>query len=357
LDNCWWTPAGAGLPLTNPATQSRSGGTTIQLIATFFLLVTIGLCFVGWTTTTPEESTKAALLKTGQLLNVHQFDYRLNSPQICAESTVQQPFFLALVHSKANHFRQRQVIRQTWASQHDLIRHVFLVGLADQTGLEGTMDIQSLLESENAKYSDLVQGDFVDHYRNLTYKNLMGLKWIGQYCPSVRFVLKSDDDAFIDVLQLQKFIERTWPSGPPSETLICNVHEDALVQRSGKWAVSREEYPSNTYPAFCSGLAYVMRPQLASKLFRSASKVPALWVDDVFVTGILAASVNVRHFYLNLRYTHQQDDLVQWLETNLPSNPLPFIVSELDTSRPEWPRLAHRLWNRTCTYNAVDSDS
>jgi hypothetical protein len=355
LDDCWWTPAGAGLPLTKPVTQSRSGG--IQLIATIFFLVTIGLCVVGWTTTPPEESTATTLLQTDQLFNLRTFDYRLNSPQICAQSTV-QPFFLALVHSKANHFRQRQVIRQTWASQRDLIRHVFLIGLADQTGLEkGTMDIQSLLESENAKYSDLVQGEFVDHYRNLTYKNLMGLKWVGQYCPSVSFVLKSDDDAFIDVAQLRKFIERTWPSGPPAETLICNVHEDAVVQRSGKWAVSDEEYPSKTYPAFCSGLAYVMRPQLASKLLRSASRVKALWVDDVFVTGILAASVNVRHFYLNLRYTHQQDDLVQWLETNLPSNPLPFIVSELDTSRSEWPRLAHRLWNRTCTYNAVDSDS
>lgn len=356
LDGCWWTPVGASLPLTNPVTQSRSGGTTIQLIAAFLLLVTVGLCFVGRTTTPTEESTTAALLQTRGLLDIRQFDYRLNSPQICAQLTV-QPFFLALVHSKANHFRQRQVIRQTWASQRDLIRHVFLIGLADQTGLEGTMDVQSLLESENAKYNDLVQGEFIDHYRNLTYKNLMGLKWVGQYCPSVRFVLKSDDDAFIDVVQLKKFIERTWPSGPSAETLICNVHEDAPVQRSGKWAVSHEEYPSKTYPAFCSGLAYVMRPELANKLFRWANKVPALWVDDVFVTGILAASVNVRHFYLNLRYTHQQDDVVQWLGTDLPSNPLPFIVSELDTSRPEWPQLAHRLWNRTCTYNAVDSDS
>lgn len=287
---------------------------------------------------------------------MRQYDYQLNSPQVCAQNTV-QPFFLALVHSKANHFRQRQVIRQTWASQRDLIQHVFLVGLTDQTGLEGAMDVQSLLEAEHAKYSDLVQGDFVDHYRNLTLKNLMGLKWVGQYCPSVRFVIKSDDDAFVDAAQLRRFIERTWPAGPPAEILMCNVHEDAIVQRTGKWAVSREEYPSKTYPAFCSGLAYVMRPELASKLFRASSRIPPLWVDDVYVTGLLAASVNVRHFYLNLRFTHQQEDIVQWLDSNPPpSSPLPFIISELDTSRAEWPRLAHRLWNKTRT-SSMDNDS
>ena len=363
LDDYWRPvfPAGATgslIPLANPAAQSRSG-INIQWIVTCFVLVTGGLCFIGWTAHSPDESsiTKNLEKTDGLLLNVHQLDYRLNSPRVCYDSTV-QPFFLALIHSKANHFRQRQVIRQTWTSQRDLIRHVFLVGLADQTGFEGTMNVQNLLEAEHAKYNDLVQGDFVDHYRNLTLKNVMGLKWVGQYCPSVRFVLKSDDDAFVDVAQLRKFIERTWPGGPPAETLICNVHEDAIVQRSGKWAVSREAYPSKTYPPFCSGLAYVMRPQLASKLYRASSRVPALWVDDVYVTGLLAASVNVRHFYLNLRFTHQQEDLIQFLDSDPPiSNPLPFIVSELDTSRSEWPRLAHRLWNRTRSSSEDENDT
>ena len=364
MDDHWrqTLPIGVGLPLTNPAAPARSssGITTVQLILTSMLLIAAGLCFIGWSTGSPEESSSS--LQAEGLLNLRQSDYyRLNNADVCsnaASTEKQQPFFfLALIHSKANHFRQRQVIRQTWASQHDLIRHVFLVGLDDRSGLEATMNVQNLLEAEHAKYGDLVQGDFIDHYRNLTLKNVMGLKWVGQYCPSVRFVLKSDDDAFVDVAQLRKFIERTWPNnGPPAETLICNVHENGQVLRTGKWAVSRDEYPSKTYPAFCSGLAYVMRPQLASKLYRASSRIPPLWVDDVYVTGLLAASVNVRHFYMNLRFTHQQEDVVHWLDNDPPaSNPLPFIVSELDTSRPDWPRLAHRLWNRTRA-SATDSD-
>lgn len=336
--------------MTNAATQSRGTHVVIQVILTFLLLVTTGLCFIGWT------SNKPIIHRQADLLRIRDADYQLNSPRVCETGH----FFLALVHSKANHFRQRQVIRQTWASRPDLIRHVFILGLSEQTGPEGTLSVQNLIEAEQKKYGDLVQGDFVDHYRNLTLKNVMGLKWVDQHCnsakSSVRFVVKSDDDAFIDVIQLRNFIERTWPAGPSVDTLVCNVHEDALVQRTGKWAVSPQEYPSKTYPPFCSGLAYVMRPQLASKLYRASSRIPPLWVDDVYVTGVLAASVNVRHFYLNLRFTHQQDDIVQWLDSDPPpKSPLPFIVSELDTSRAEWPRLAYRLWNRTGS-SEPDSD-
>ena len=61
------------------------------------------------------------------LFDLPDFQYELNSVDVCGTDDV--PFFIAVVHSKPEHFRQRQVIRKTWASADRwLIRTVFLLG-------------------------------------------------------------------------------------------------------------------------------------------------------------------------------------------------------------------------------------
>ena len=123
--------------------------------------------------------------------------------------------------------------------------------------------------------------------------------------------------------------------------------EGSAVQRRGKWAVSRSEYGRARYPTFCAGLAYLMRPSLARKLLQAAPSVPFFWIDDVYITGLVAAAVGADHFSLNLRYTHHQQDLLGWLAHYPALQPLPFIVTELDTTDTQWPSTAHRFWNET----------
>lgn len=350
----------------------RSSGSNnqfqIQLAVTLLLLGAAGLCLVGWTATNSSSppfdlgssSTTGRSRRIGDLQEVH---YRLNSPSACSGRKQGEPFFLALIHSKAQHFRQRQVIRQTWASHHSLVQAVFLLGSVQQKRQHNSfVDEQSVIEAERIKYGDIVQGDFIDHYRNMTVKNLMGLQWADTFCPGAQFVLKSDDDAFIDVVQLQQFIERTWSGGRPSdETIICSVQRESPVQRTGKWAVTKAEYSASTYPPFCSGLAYVMKPVMVQRILQAASDAlvsrttPRLWIDDVYVTGLLAKAVRANHFYLNLRYSHEQNELLRWLDSNSTA-PIPYIFSELDTSRSDWPDLAQHLWSKTPKYRSVQSD-
>ena len=52
----------------------------------------------------------------------------------------------------------------------------------------GSTTEQSLLESiarENDKHHDILQGDFLDTYRNLSYKNVTGKLWVSQFCQQV----------------------------------------------------------------------------------------------------------------------------------------------------------------------------
>ena len=50
------------------------------------------------------------------------------------------------------------------------------------------------IEKEAKTEGDLVQGDFMDSYHNLSYKNVMGKLWASTFCPQAEFVVKSDDD-------------------------------------------------------------------------------------------------------------------------------------------------------------------
>ena len=62
--------------------------------------------------------------------------------------------------------------------------------------------MQKILEEENGKHSDLVQGDFLDTYHNLSYKAVMGYLWVAEFCSQADFVVKTDDDLFVDLYEV-----------------------------------------------------------------------------------------------------------------------------------------------------------
>lgn len=75
----------------------------------------------------------------------------------------------------------------------------------------GATNIQSIedsLEAESYMYSDIIRGRFIDSYNNLTLKTISSLEWVDTYCPRAAYVLKTDDDMFINVLRLMAFIDK-----------------------------------------------------------------------------------------------------------------------------------------------------
>jgi hypothetical protein len=74
--------------------------------------------------------------------------------------------------------------------------------------------LQVSLESENDQHHDLLQGSFRDAYRNMTYKHIMALKWVLHFCPGVRYVLKTDDDTFVNTPVLMRALAQVvnWTS-------------------------------------------------------------------------------------------------------------------------------------------------
>ena len=67
---------------------------------------------------------------------------------------------------------------------------------------------QRRLEEESSKHGDLVQGDFLDTYHNLSYKATMGNLWVAEFCSQAQFVVKTDDDMYVDLYEVHTLTRR-----------------------------------------------------------------------------------------------------------------------------------------------------
>lgn len=243
-------------------------------------------------------------------------------------------YFMIIVHSAPDHFSERQAIRSTWGSVKSIknlaIRLIFVLG---KTQVGPNLNLENSIRRENELFGDIVVGNFVESYRNLTYKHLLGYKWISNFCSDATFILKTDDDAFVDIFQLFDFISRNYGFAPKPGTLICNVFPEGTKpvrsknSRGSKWSVTMDEYPHSVYPRYCGGLAYLATPDVITKILDVSDRVKFFWIDDVFVTGILREIAEIEPFYLNLRYLYDPEEYRNWL---LPAGTL--LPSETNNS-------------------------
>ena len=86
--------------------------------------------------------------------------------------------------------------------------------------------MQSGLEAESAEFSDILQYNGTDSYRKLVDKSVAMLEWVSVFCPSARFLLKADEDMFINLPLLLEEL-RTMKSNH----VIGNLQHGAIFDR------------------------------------------------------------------------------------------------------------------------------
>ena len=274
------------------------------------------------------------------LPNLDNSEYLPSTTDPCNPSG---PKFVAFIHSSPTNIPYRDAIRKTWGSPTvQNIRTIFIVGRSKNE------KIWKRVQKEAEDFGDLVVLPFLDSYKNLTLKHLLGLKWIIKHCPHVPYVLKADDDTFIDTKRLLIIADQFLGENSGSkDSLVCHVIPDGTPpKRSGKWMVSREEYPYDEFPEYCSGLAYFARLSTLKRIYDVASSggVPYLSIDDVFITGLSADLANVKRQDLGVRFANTEVPVIEWLERKS-LRPCPWMVAEI--SPYHWPKDASNLWNKT----------
>lgn len=227
---------------------------------------------------------------------VNHFDYSYNLPppsHICSG----RPYVLILTNSGVDHWSRRSAIRASWGQVRlhpwwppDIPLHVN-ISLGFVLGLSTNSTVQKVVEEESLLHRDIVQGTWIDNYKNMTYKSLLGLKFTADYCSHVPYLLKSDDDIFLHVPNM---LDITTVIG--EHTVVGRVWSNAKVRRDGKWSITLDEYPLDYFPPYEPGSAYIMTTDLALPMFNLSHYVPYIFIDDVYVTGILGKMLNIHHF-------------------------------------------------------------
>ena len=162
------------------------------------------------------------------IVNPHNFSYILNPGYSVCDNSNSSVYILVYVHSGPSNYQRRVVIRETWSTRTLFpdLRLVFMIGK--------TLDknLMKAIEYENEIYQDIVQEDFIDAYKNLTYKGVMALKWISIYCPKTKYVLKVDDDIVVNTFTLinhLKFLDKHNPN--KHSTILCLLWQAMGVMR------------------------------------------------------------------------------------------------------------------------------
>ena len=147
------------------------------------------------------------------------------------------------------YFKARSAIRQTWANISELPRNVkvvFIIGQADNEKQ------QLKIKGESNKYGDIIQESFIDTYENLTIKSLMLLKWFEQNCHQTQYVMKTDDDMYINLPKLYDLVKTNQNPHLLVGSLISNA---APIRESRhKWYVPDHVFPESLYPNYLSGI-------------------------------------------------------------------------------------------------------
>lgn len=221
-----------------------------------------------------------------KLIDISDFKFLLNQSGCSSDSNIPYPLVIILIFSAPLNHVKRQIIRDTWGQVNSQARVYFLMGAVK------LHEHQLLIEDENRKHSDIIQGSFEDQYRNLTYKHMMALKWIIYHCPDVRYIVKIDDDAFLNTQYLFDYLET---KANEKNLIFCNKLTNATTQRSkrSKWYVTKEEYPDDYYPPYCEGASIIYSGDVILNLYEVAQQVKYFWIDDVHITGVMAQKLNL----------------------------------------------------------------
>lgn len=218
--------------------------------------------------------------------------YILENPNLC--SSVKNLAIMTIVHTSPDHAGRRSAIRNTWAND-GFYRHLGNLKILFLLGRTKDSKVQRDIKNEFNRYGDILQGDFIDDYHNLTLKGVMAYKWLTERCRNADLVLKVDDDISVNIFKL--LIDYFPKYQSLNMTIICN-HILAgtmgiLRKNDSKWYVNNNHFRGlDSYPTdYCSGFFILFTNDLIPALYSSAKVTPFFWVDDVYLYGLVPGNV------------------------------------------------------------------
>ncbi|GLT56498.1 hypothetical protein SLA2020_295340 [Shorea laevis] len=208
------------------------------------------------------------------------------------------------VFSTANNFKRRMAVRRTWMQYSSVKEGPTAVRFF--VGLHKNQIVNEELWSEVETYGDIQLMPFVDYYSVITWKTV-GICIFGTEVVSAKYVMKTDDDAFVRVDEVLASINR---ANVTNGLLYGLINSDARPHRNrdSKWYISPEEWPEPAYPPWAHGPGYVLSHDIAKavytrhkegrlRMFKLEDVAMGIWIAEMKKEGLQVSYKNEQRIY------------------------------------------------------------
>ena len=97
------------------------------------------------------------------------------------------------------------------------------------------------------------------------------------------FHIKADDDVFIEIYHLFKFVKAIFGNqGPKKKSLVCDVIPRDAKPRGGH-GTKEDMLETVNYPEYCNGMAYLMTPDLIPEFIKASNEVTSIKTCFFFI--------------------------------------------------------------------------
>lgn len=232
------------------------------------------------------------------------YPYLINHPDKCGDRhrrSRDNVLLLLFVKSSPENSERRQAIRDTWGNESFAwselgasVRVLFALGVHRNVWQRAA--VQRALWQEDQVYGDLIQQDFLDTFHNLTTKLILQFQWAHEYCHQAHFLMSADDDIFIHMPNLVKYLQQLQgrPSGA-KDVWVGHVHRGAppVRRKDNKYHVPVDLYPWPSYPDYTAGAGYVVSGDVAAMIYGATLLLnSSMYIDDVYM-GMCAKAMGV----------------------------------------------------------------
>ncbi|KAL6893875.1 hypothetical protein ACP4OV_007973 [Aristida adscensionis] len=190
--------------------------------------------------------------------------------------------FIGII-SAANHFAERMAVRKSWMistrTSSNVVARFFVA-------LNVNKEVNEELKKEAEYFGDIVIVPFMDSYDLVVLKTIAIAEYAVRVIPA-KYIMKCDDDTFVRIDSVLDQVKKV-QSG--KSMYVGNINYYHRPLRSGKWAVTYEEWSADVYPPYANGPGYVISSDIAQyilsefdnkllRLFKMEDVSMGMWVD------------------------------------------------------------------------------
>ena len=218
-----------------------------------------------------------------------------------------------VVHTAPYNFYKRQMLRESFSPPRlpspYTAQVVFMLGTFNSTTIDREKEVN--LTAEIRKHKDIVRMEFQENFRNLTYKAMLWLRWLDEFCPNALMILKLDDDVVLDVKKVLPLSRGLFSKYQRSIFCSINPRGSQPIPRIGRTCVDPREFAGvKIYPyTYCSGFIVFISRDLIPSMAKAVRRTPMYNVDDLFMFGMvakMAGNVTYHNIGYNITLWHEK---------------------------------------------------